>query len=244
MEIYDASKFQPKIVLGVGAHADDLDFGSSGSIARLAKDGAAVHYLITTDGSKGSSDPAMTVSQLVKTRQTEQRAAAKVLGVQSVTFLGYEDGMLELTLGLKKDITRVIRRLQPDAVFCFDPSVLYSLERGFINHTDHRAAGQATVDAVFPLARDHLSFPQLYNDQGLAPHKVKTLLMTNFNQQNFAFDISQTLATKMAALQEHASQTSGSMAQIRERFGAMAAKTGQPLGLKYAEAFLRLDLPG
>jgi LmbE family N-acetylglucosaminyl deacetylase len=241
MEIHDSSKLKPKVVLGVGAHADDLDFGSSGSIAKLVQEGADAYYLIITDGSKGSDDYHTSSADLIKLRREEQRAAGKKLGLKDVIFLEYEDGMLEISLQLKKDIVRVIRQLKPEAVFCFDPSMLYDENRGFINHPDHRAAGQATLDAVFPLARDHLSFPDLYAD-GLEPHKVKTVLMTNFVKQNYMFDVSDMLDTKFAALAEHKSQVPD-IASVRQYFTQMAAKLGEPYGVKHAEGFLRLDLP-
>ena len=155
------NKLKPKVVLGVAAHPDDLDFGASGTMAGFAKNGAAVHYLIVTDGSKGSSDTKLSSADLIKIREKEQRKAVKAIGGKSVTFLGYPDGELEVTMALKKDIVKVIRTLKPDVVITMDPSMLYSAKRGFINHPDHRAAAQATLDSVFPLARDHMVFPEI-----------------------------------------------------------------------------------
>ena len=163
---------RPKVVLGIAAHPDDLDFGAAGTMARFVADGAEVHYLIITDGSKGSEDAAITPAELTKIRETEQHAAVKVIGGKSVTFLGYPDGELELTMQLKRDVVKVIRSVKPDVVVTMDPSMLYSADRGFINHPDHRAAGQAALDAVFPLARDHMAFPELFAE-GYVPHKTK-----------------------------------------------------------------------
>jgi LmbE family N-acetylglucosaminyl deacetylase len=234
--------FKPKTVLAVGAHPDDIDFGCAGSVAMWAKEGVEVYYLIITDGSKGSADHSVTPKQLIKTRQTEQRAAAKRLGVAGIEFLAYEDGTLEVTQDLKCDIVKAIRVCQPDTVITFDPSMLYSVEHGFINHPDHRAAAQATLDAVFPLARDHLSFPELL-DQGFEPHKVTTLLLMNFNQQNFGVNISETIEQKMAALADHASQMED-IAATQEMMRSLAAEVGAQYGYNYGEAFLKIDCPG
>jgi len=230
----------PKVVLAVGAHADDIDFGASGSVAKWAADGAEVHYLVITDGSKGSADPNMTSENLVATRQQEQRAAATTLGAKEVHFLGYEDGMLEVTMPLKKDIVHVIRQVRPDTVVVIDPTIVYSSELGIINHPDHRAAGQATLDAVFPLARDHLSFPDLYTDEKLEPHKVAHVLLINFEKQNFYVDISATFETKVAALKQHSSQISN-VERMTEMLQQRASTLGSKTGSRYAEGFVRID---
>ena len=230
----------PKIVLAVGAHADDIDFGASGSVAKWAQEGAEVHYLVITDGSKGSADMSMTTENLILTRQQEQRAAAESLGAKEVHFLAYEDGMLEVTMQLKKDIVRVIRQVRPDTVVVIDPTLVYSSSLGIINHPDHRAAGQATMDAVFPLARDHLSFPDLYVDEKLEPHKVAHLLLINFENQNFYVDISATFETKVSALLQHTSQIADAQ-QITEMLRQRAATLGGKTGSKYAEGFVRID---
>jgi LmbE family N-acetylglucosaminyl deacetylase len=230
----------PKVVLGIAAHPDDLDFGASGALAKYAAAGAAVHYLLLTDGSKGSSDRKISSDELIKMRQEEQQAAVKVIGGVGVQFLSYPDGMLEVTMDLKRDIVKVIRTIRPDVVVTMDPSMLYDADRGFINHPDHRAAGQATLDAVFPLARDHLSFPELC-EEGYEPHKVATVLLINFNTTNYNEDITNTLDTKFAALAAHASQISD-MAMVKDRFTAMSAELGAKAGCKYAECFLRVDV--
>jgi LmbE family N-acetylglucosaminyl deacetylase len=233
-------ELKPKIVLGIAAHPDDLDFGASGSMATFADSGADVHYLILTDGGKGSSDPNMTPAQLTALRKKEQETALKILGGKTVTFLDYPDGELEVTLKLKKDIVRVIRTIKPDVVVTMDPSMLYSAERGFINHPDHRAAGQAALDAVFPLARDHLSFPELYAN-GYLPHKTATVLLINFDSKNFFVDITRTFPRKIEALKAHASQIP-STTELEGFIRDIASKTGKQAGYELAEAFVRIDL--
>jgi LmbE family N-acetylglucosaminyl deacetylase len=170
MKLQDFPPLRPKVILGIAAHPDDLDFGASGTMAKFARGGAEIHYLIITDGGKGSKDKAMTPAKLTALRQAEQRAALKELGGTDVQFLnGFCDGELEVTMALKKELVKAIRIVKPDVVVTMDPSMIYSARRGFINHPDHRAAGQATLDAIFPLARDHMSFPDLF-EAGHEPH--------------------------------------------------------------------------
>jgi LmbE family N-acetylglucosaminyl deacetylase len=232
----------PRVVLGVAAHPDDLDFGAGGTMAKFVADGASVHYLILTDGSKGSSDPHSTSPELVKIRQEEQRNAVKVIGGAGVEFLGQPDGMLEVTMDLKRKIVKAIRTIKPDVVVTMDPSVLYAASLGFINHPDHRAAGQATLDAVFPLARDHLSFPELYA-AGYQPHITPTILLINFENRNFYVDISEHMDTKIAAIAAHDSQVDD-LDAIQTRFKQIGALIGAKTGSQYAEAFIRIDISG
>jgi len=231
----------PKVVLGVAAHPDDLDFGASATMAKFAADGADVYYLLLTDGSKGSDDQNLTSEQLITIRQKEQKAALQAIGGKEVIFLNHPDSYLEVTMELKKEIVREIRRLKPDVVITNDPTVVYSHKRGFVNHPDHRAAGQATLDAVFPLARDHLTYPDLLQD-GLMPHKVSTVLLNNFDQQNYYIDVSNTLDKKFMALRAHASQIKD-FDSVKERFTMMAKQTGNSAGYTLAEGFMRLDMP-
>ena len=233
------SALHPTTVLGIGAHPDDLDFMAGGTLAKFAAEGAAVHYLILTDGSNGTADYELSASELVAVRQAEQDAAARATGAVSSEFFDYKDGELEVTLTLKKDIVRVIRKLKPDVVITFDPSLLYYAPRDFINHPDHRAAGQATLDAVFPLARDYLSFPDLHA-AGYEPHKVKTVLLSNFEKQDYFIDISDTIDAKIAALAAHSSQTPD-MKAIAAMIHEQAAADGKNIGAAYAEGFVRID---
>lgn len=234
--------YSPRIVLGIGAHADDIDFSASGSIARWVDEGAEVHYLILTDGSSGSSDTSISSEQLVKERQEEQRNAAATLGAVEVHFLHYKDGALENTLELRKDIVRMIRTIRPDTVIVFDPTFVYSSKLGFINHPDHRAAGQATLDGIFPLARDHMSFPELFNEEKLQPHKVAHALLVNLETANYYVDISKYLEKKFEGLFKHTSQIPDQLV-IRERITERAKMLGQTSGFKYAEGFIRIDVP-
>lgn len=231
----------PRVVLGVAAHPDDLDFMASGTIAKFIQEGAKAYYLILTDGGAGSENRSVTSTQLKQIRQEEQRNAGKVLGLQDVIFCDFKDGTLQNSMEVKREVVRAIRKVRPDVVVSIDPSVLYSSKFGFINHPDHRAAGQAALDAVFPLARDHMSFPDLLEKEGLEPHKTKTILLMNMNEHNYVVDISDTIELKFQALAKHVSQVPD-IEKIKERFSMRASSLGKSFGVPYAEAFVRVDL--
>ncbi len=205
-----------------------------GSAARWADDGHDVMYCIVTDGSAGSNDPDQDLRELVRIREEEQRAAAAVLGVKEVHFLGYPDGMLEPTLQLRRDLTRLIRRLKPDRVVCGDPAAFFYGDE-YINHADHRAAAEAAVTAVFPSAPTRPIFPELLAE-GLEPHQVKELYITHDQDgpHTIHVDISTTIERKIEALRCHASQVQvGDGQWLRD----WAAETGKAAGLAYAESF-------
>lgn len=233
------SPLQPKIILGIAAHPDDLDVCAAGTLAHYASLGAEIHYLILTDGGKGSDDPSITSAQLVEIRHAEQKTGLEIVGGKSISFLDYPDGELEVTMELKQQIVKVIRTIKPDVVITMDPTVIYSAVNGIINHPDHRAAGQATLDAVFPLARDHLSFPELHTD-GFQPHKTATILLVNFNDSNFAIDITKTYDTKIKALRAHPSQFSPS--NNLDWVHNFAQSQGEKYGYELAESFVRIDI--
>jgi len=240
MAATSVTPLQPQVILGVVAHPDDLEFGMAGTVAKYIAEGARGYYYILTTADKGSSDRHMQPDTLRDIRRAEQRAAGEILGLSDVFFGDYEDGGLEVTKAVKRDIVRVIRTVKPDVVFTMDPTMVYDVERGFVNHPDHRAAGQATLDAVYPLARDHLSFPELLAE-GLEPHKVATLLLTHFGKENFYVDISAYLDTKLQALTAHASQLSDPAATA-DMVKAWATRLGAKVGAPYAEGFVRIDV--
>ena len=191
----------------VAAHPDDADFGAAGTGALLAQAGWEVRYLVVTDGSKGSDDPAFTTRSLIDTRRGEQRDAAAILGLLDVVFLDFVDGELAYSRELVGVVTREIRAFKPHAVYTHDPEPVI-INEGFVNHSDHRTTGLATVDAVYPTARDRLNFPQ-HLDEGLEPHKVRELYLWGANEPTFDVDISAVVETKIAALLAHKSQFSG-----------------------------------
>jgi LmbE family N-acetylglucosaminyl deacetylase len=226
-------------VLVVMAHPDDPEFTSAGTIAAWTDAGADVRYLIVTDGSKGTGDPSMTPGRLGAMREAEQRAAAERLGVRQVVFLGLRDGEIAPDLGLRHAIAREIRRHKPDVVVTHDPATFYT--DTYINHPDHRATGQATLDAVFPTARDPLNAPHLLRDEGLAPHVVREVYLTGSRTPDTWFDIAPTFERKLAALREHVSQIRDPAAletRVRDRAAALARGHGMDL----AEAFKKIVL--
>lgn len=239
------SDFVPNVALGIAAHPDDLDATAAGSVAAWTAAGAEVYYLVLTDGSKGSADLTGDPCELVGIRRREQQEAARILGVKDVFFCDYKDGELQVSKDVRRDICRYIRKLRPDTVFTMDPTVIYVSSKGFINHPDHRAAGQATLDAVYPLARDHLAFPELYTDEKLEPHKVGTVLLSNFSadcdKHTCVFDITATIETKLQALAAHTSQFSDLDGTL-QFFRQLAAEAGAGCGVGYAEGFVRLDV--
>jgi len=203
----DESAGERRRALIVAAHPDDADFGAAGAAALLAKAGWELRYVVVTDGSKGSDDPSFTPRALAETRQREQRAAAELLGVREVGFLDFTDSELIYSRDLLGAITREIRAFQPFAVYTHDPEPVI-INEGFINHSDHRVTGLATVDAVYPTARDRMNFPEQIDD-GLEPHKVHELYLWGANAPTFDVDISAVVETKIAALLAHESQFSG-----------------------------------
>ncbi len=222
------------------AHADDAEFGAAGTIARWAREGKDVFYVVATNGNKGSSDPEMTHEKLAKLRQEEQLAACRVLGVKDVVFLGYPDGELVPTIQLRRDLTREIRRFKPDIALVPDPTTYYFGSQ-YVNHPDHRAIGEAALGAIFPSARDRLTFAELLVG-GFEPHKVKELYLTLSNSPDTWVDITEYMDIKLAALREHKSQMSD-MAEVEKRIRERAEAAAADRGMKYAEAFKRMTLP-
>jgi LmbE family N-acetylglucosaminyl deacetylase len=223
-------------VLVVGPHADDPEFGIAGTVARWTREGKKVVYVICTNGDKGTSNLKMAPQELVQIRRDEQLAAAKVLGVMDVVFLGYPDQGLEDTSEFRKEIVRQIRTYRPDIVGTTDPY------RKYLWHRDHRVAGQVTLDAVYPFARDHLAYPDLLF-QGYKPHKVKEVWTWGTDDPNYWSDITQTFDIKVEALRCHKSQVGGRDFQgiydwIKER----AAKAAKGRGFKLAEEFHRTEI--
>jgi LmbE family N-acetylglucosaminyl deacetylase len=219
----------PESAMVIVAHPDDAEFTMAGTIATWTKAGCQVTYVVCTDGNAGSHEPGMTREKLAEIRRTEQRAACAMLGVQEVVFLGYDDGLLQPTLDLRRDLVRVIRQYKPEVVLTSDPSRLLSGDR-YINHPDHRAAGQAALDALAPAS----AMPLLWPEVG-APHRVRQAYIYGNDQPNIWVDISQTIEQKIAALKQHASQMGDW--DPTDRIKEWGAKVGEEKGLEYAESF-------
>ncbi|MDA0271620.1 MAG: PIG-L family deacetylase [Chloroflexi bacterium] len=221
----------------VAAHPDDADFGAAGTACLLARAGWEVRFVVVTDGSKGTDDPAYTTETLVATRADEQRAAAAILGVPEVRFLGFTDGELVYSRALLGAITREIREFKPYAVYTHDPEPVI-IKNAFVNHNDHRFTGLATVDAVYPTARDRLNFPEHLAD-GLTTHKVRELYLWGSNDPTFDVDITEVVETKIDALIAHASQ----FTEGRDFMKRMLDHWREPDG-RYLEQFRRVVMWG
>ena len=206
----------PKVALVIAAHPDDSEFGAGGTVALWSRQGWEFHYLILTNGSKGTADRDLTQAELIALREPEQRAAAEMLGVKSCTFLGAEDGELDYTREMLGKVVREVRRIRPRAVFANTPEIVLfptggtpdpamPEHLGFINHRDHRNAGTMAIDAVYPTARDHLNFPE-HLQEGLETHNVAELYLFGSNAPNLAIDITEVLPLKIDALRCHTSQ--------------------------------------
>lgn len=222
--------------LVVVSHPDDAEFGAAATIARLCRDGVRVDYVVTTDGGKGTEDPAVSAQQLSATRRAEQRAAADILGVSEIVHLDYPDGYLTPSLELRRDVSRQIRRFRPDLVITQNPQRRLD-HNPYIGHPDHLATGEAALAAVYPAARDRLNFPELI-DEGLEPWKVRQVLLTGVDEPNLWLDVADTFDVGLAALRAHASQVGERdvEATMRER----ARLVGEPQGIGLAQAFLSI----
>jgi LmbE family N-acetylglucosaminyl deacetylase len=214
------------------AHPDDAEFTCGGTVARWAREGCAVHYVCITDGSAGSNEPGVTREGLRPIRDREQRAAAEVLGVASVTFLGEVDGMLEVNLDTRRKVCREVRRLRPDVIVAQDPSRLW-FGTGYINHSDHKRAGELALSAIMPDAPTRPMFPELL-DEGLEPFEVPNLYLA-VNEPEVFVDITDTIDLKLKSLAQHVSQLKLEDVEkwVRER----AATWGEQAGCEYAEGF-------
>ncbi len=228
----------PQKILVVLAHPDDPEFFCGATLARWAARGHHIVYWLLTCGDKGTSDRSLTSEQLCALRQKEQCAAAAVLGVEKVNFLGYPDGYLIPDLTLRRDITRVIRQEKPDVLVTCDPKTLYIGENR-LNHPDHRAAGQAALDSVYPAARDHLNFVELWREEHLEPHNVREVWISGTLEPNVRMDVTAQWETKIRALQEHKSQI-GDPEQLAERMRDRLAEGATRENPRYEEVFRRI----
>lgn len=227
-------------ILVVLAHPDDPEFFCGATIAKWSHAGHLVVYCILTCGDKGTKDRYLNPNELCDIRQLEQLSAAKVLGVEQVRFLSYEDGYLTPSMELRRDITRVIRQEKPDILVTCDPTTLF-IGNNYINHPDHRAAGQATIDAVYPAARDHLYFEELLKKENLEPHIVQELWLTGSLNPDVVLDITEFWEQKISAIKMHLSQIGDDKKlekRLRARFTSDSTKTHP----RFEEKFRRIVL--
>lgn len=230
----------PERVLTIGAHPDDAEFGAGAALARWAASGTAITMLVVTDGSKGSWDPDVDQSELVRTRREEQARAAEVLGTGNVIHLGLIDGELEYSMDLRKDLALHIRATEPDVVLTHDPWQRYQL------HPDHRVTGFAAIDAVVA-ARE----PLMYRDLGIPAHRPSSILLWSADESDHAEPVDdEWFERKVEALLCHASQGTTTMSSAQagfaermafiDRIATQHTTSGEALGVGPSETFKKI----
>jgi LmbE family N-acetylglucosaminyl deacetylase len=226
----------PEVVLAVYAHPDDADVACGGSLARWAKAGAAVHLIVCTDGGKGTSDPDVKPAALAAIRAAELEASSALIGLRSVTNLGYPDGELSDSDEMRGLLVEWVRRLRPDVVCGHDPSALF-FGQSYFNHRDHRLAGTTLLDAVSPAA----ALPHYFPDAG-PPHQVGTVLLSGTLEPDVWVDVSETIELKAAAVECHRTQFADPGGWAGEAIRRRAEEEGRRAGAGFAEGFRRLTL--
>ena len=224
-------------IMAIAAHPDDIESWCAGTLALALDQGATVRLLLVTSGEHGSSDPWKQAHEIAAQREDEARKAAKILGLTDVVFLHYPDGDVEDTHALRADVVEWIRRWKPDVVLTHDPEHPYP---AYLCHRDHRVVGRVALDAVYPLARDHLAFTEQVQ-AGLKPHKVGEVWLFASTIAESYVDISAGFERKLAARLAHASQTLDPVA-LSTGWRKRSASIGKHVNLAFAEAFTRLEL--
>jgi len=237
---------QNKTAMVIVAHPDDAEFAVAGSVATWVRDGWDVYYVICTDATGGGPDDATDVSLSAKriisdTRKSEQRAAGEVLGLKDVFFLDYPDGQLQPSLELRRDLVRLLRTYRPSRVFCQSPERTWTptLTLGRY-HSDHLAAGQAALAAIYPMSQNPWDFPDLF-EEGLLPHKISEVYIAGAPNINHYVDITNVMEQKIAALLCHASQFIGRIEEVEKMVRKRSAEIGTKYGVAFAEEFHRTE---
>jgi LmbE family N-acetylglucosaminyl deacetylase len=228
----------PEVALALYAHPDDADVACGGTLARWAKAGTSVHLVVCTDGGKGTFDPDASSEKLVAIRAAELAESSTLIGLESVTNLGYPDGELVDSESFRQVLVEWVRRLRPDVVCGHDPSALF-FGQEYFNHRDHRIAGAALLDAVVPAAALPLYFPAA----GRA-HQVTTVLLSGTLDPDVWVDVTETIECKAAAVECHRTQFAEPGGWAGEAVRRRAEEEGRRSGVRFAEGFRRLTLRG
>ena len=234
----ESSFYNPESAMAIVAHPDDIEYACSGTLARWAKAGTKTYYVVCTSGDVGIATAGMTKQRAGEIREEEQRNAAAIAGASEVVFLREPDGMLQPTLDLRKKLVREIRRLRPEVVICSDPTIVLA-SSDYINHPDHRAAGMAALDAVFPAAGQPNLFEELAAE-GVTAHKVRKVYVNSWENCDTFINISDTMEIKIAALKAHVSQMNGN--DPTEMMRQWAAEVAKGKEMTYAESFRVISL--
>jgi LmbE family N-acetylglucosaminyl deacetylase len=229
----EAHTWRPARFMLIAGHPDDADFGPAATAARWIDEGSVGWLVCCTSGDQGGEDPDIDPLELAALREKEQRDAAAVIGYAGVSFLHQPDGALANDLALRELLVREIRTFRPDAVLATDPETIFHGDGG-VNHTDHRAAGMAAVDASYPAARNPMAFPWLARE-GLAAHRVRRLYLFWSNSPSVRVDVTATIGRKIDALRAHASQIK-EPDRLESRIRDWAREEGEPIGSQAAEA--------
>lgn len=239
--VLEADSEKPLSILFIVAHPDDIEFGAAGSVARWVDHGATVTYCIVTNGAAGSNDPNVNPSDLIEQRIAEQREAGRIVGVTDIRFLGHQDGVLEPTIELRRQLTRIIREVKADRVVVMDPTTILveGEDFNYINHPDHRATGEASLYAIFPSAETRPIFPELLAE-GLEPHHVVEVYLTLSSKPNIAVDITPYADQKIQSLLQHRSQLNESVVDMVQGWDRL---TGKEVGVEFAETFRVMRFP-
>jgi LmbE family N-acetylglucosaminyl deacetylase len=233
------NQYIPERALFIYAHPDDIEFGVAGTAAKWAANGCEVTYVLVTDGNIGSHDESLTADQLTAIRHAEQRAAADVVGVQNVVFMGEHDGLTEPTLELRQKIVKLIRQYRPNVVVSGDPRTTFASDY-YINHPDHRAVAIAVLDAVFPASEMRLLYPE-FEAEGIHAHKINYLYISFTDDANLYIDITDHFDTKIEALLKHQPSQFDKW-DPRPMLEQWSGEAGKVIGVKYAETFRKFVL--
>jgi LmbE family N-acetylglucosaminyl deacetylase len=238
----------------IGAHPDDNDFAAAGTSALWARQGKKIVWVVMTDGTEGSEVPSLDATELMLTREQEQRAACEVLGVRAVEFLRFPDGHLRNTDESREAVVRLIRKYRPRLVLTHDPTQQIFApdpdekpeETAYLNHPDHRATGSIVLDAIFPAAGNPRAYRELLAE-GLQPYRVHEVYLFASERDNTYIDISETIEIKAQGLKCHTTQFDPDWDMVKEikEWGAGTAKEAKEkkgLEMEYAEAFRRIKL--
>ncbi len=232
------NSYTPKSALAIFAHPDDIEFTCAATMARWAKEGARVAYVLCTSGDVGIDTPGMTRAKAAEIREAESREAASIAGVHEITFLHEPDGLLVASLELRKKLVREIRRFKPEVIVCSDPTAMWGGD-DYINHPDHRAAGLAAVDAAFPASGQPNLFEEM-EQEGLKAHKVRKVYVGSWGNGNTWVNVDDTIDIKAAALRAHKSQMGEwDPTKMIKEWAASAAKGKE---MSFAETFKVISL--
>jgi LmbE family N-acetylglucosaminyl deacetylase len=226
---------KPQRILVILAHPDDPEFFCGATLARWSRAGHEIHYLLLTCGDKGFDDATATADHICRVRQAEQNAAAAIIGVKTVRFLDQADGYLVPSIELRREVVRAIRQIKPDVLVTCDPTHLFAGDY-YINHPDHRYAGQVVLDALFPGANNPFFFPELITKEGLQPHKLREVWISLTGNPTVTLDVTDTWEIKVRALKEHKSQI-GDPKEFEQRMQARKSEKSTEENEYYEEKF-------